>query len=175
MAALRFGLIRRYLWPYRRQVGYGVAALVVVNLLSVSIPLLVRGVINDLPGGLAQSDLLGKAALIVVLATAMASMRLLSRTLVFGVGRQVEANLKQQIFDHMLRQEPGWIQSIGSGEVISRDPAAGDQQEVLAAARNRRRSLRENPKAAAAPATGSGPGTAVGGSWAMLRPPSVAA
>ena len=53
MAALRFGLIRRYLWPYRRQVGYGVAALVVVNLLSVSIPLLVRGVINDLPGGLA--------------------------------------------------------------------------------------------------------------------------
>ena len=128
MAALRFGLIRRYLWPYRRQVGYGVAALVVVNLLSVSIPLLVRGVINDLPGGLAQSDLLGKAALIVVLATAMASMRLLSRTLVFGVGRQVEANLKQQIFDHMLRQEPGWIQSIGSGEVISR--ATSDVENV---------------------------------------------
>ncbi|PHX87370.1 MAG: hypothetical protein CK536_06375 [Synechococcus sp. Baikal-G1] len=128
MAALRFGLIRRYLWPYRRQVGYGVAALVVVNLLSVSIPLLVRGVINDLPGGLAQSDLLGKASLIVVLATAMASMRLLSRTLVFGVGRQVEANLKQQIFDHMLRQEPGWIQSIGSGEVISR--ATSDVENV---------------------------------------------
>jgi len=34
--------------------------------------------------------------------------------------------------------------------VISRDPAAGDQQEVLAAARSRRRSLREKPKAAAA-------------------------
>ena len=128
MAALRFGLIRRYLWPYRRQVGYGMAALVVVNLLSASIPLLVRGVINDLQGGFAESDVLRKAALIVVLATAMASMRLLSRTLVFGVGRQVEANLKQQIFDHMLRQEPGWIQSIGSGEVISR--ATSDVENV---------------------------------------------
>ena len=128
MAALRFGLIRRYLRPYRRQVGYGVAALVVVNLLSVSIPLLVRGVINDLHGGFAEVDVLRKAALIVALATVMAAMRLLSRTLVFGVGRQVEANLKQQIFDHMLRQEPGWIQSTGSGEVISR--ATSDVENV---------------------------------------------
>ncbi len=128
MAALRFGLIRRYLRPYRRQVGYGVAALVVVNLLSVSIPLLVRGVINDLHGGFAEVDVLRKAALIVAMATAMAAMRLLSRTLVFGVGRQVEANLKQQIFDQMLRQEPGWIQSTGSGEVISR--ATSDVENV---------------------------------------------
>ena len=128
MAALRFGLIRRYLRPYRRQVGYGVAALVVVNLLSVSIPLLVRGVIDDLHGGFAEVDVLRKAALIVALATVMAAMRLLSRTLVFGVGRQVEANLKQQIFDHMLRQEPGWIQSTGSGEVISR--ATSDVENV---------------------------------------------
>ena len=63
MAALRFGLIRRYLRPYRRQVGYGVAALVVVNLLSVSIPLLVRGVIDDLHGGFAEVDVLRKAGL----------------------------------------------------------------------------------------------------------------
>jgi len=128
MAPLRFGLIQRYLRPYRRQVGYGVAALVVVNLLSVSIPLLVRGVINDLNGGFSEVDVLRKAALIVALATVMAAMRLLSRTLVFGVGRQVEANLKQQIFDHMLRQEPGWIQSTGSGEVISR--ATSDVENV---------------------------------------------
>ena len=128
MAALRFGLIRRYLRPYRRQVGYGVAALVVVNLLSVSIPLLVRGVIDDLNGGFAEVDVLRKAGLIVAMATAMAAMRLLSRTLVFGVGRQVEANLKQQIFDQTLRQEPGWVQSTGSGEVISR--ATSDVENV---------------------------------------------
>ena len=128
MAALRFGLIRRYLRPYRRQVGYGVAALVVVNLLSVSIPLLVRGVIDDLNGGFAEVDVLRKAGLIVAMATAMAAMRLLSRTLVFGVGRQVEANLKQHIFDQTLRQEPGWVQSTGSGEVISR--ATSDVENV---------------------------------------------
>jgi ATP-binding cassette subfamily B protein len=39
---------------------------------------------------------------------------------VFGAGRQVEVQLRQQIFDHLLRQEPSWVQEAGSGEVISR-------------------------------------------------------
>ena len=128
MAAIRFGLIQRYLRPYRRTVLLGVAALVVVNLLSVTIPLMVRGVIDDLQDGFTYSDVLRQAGIIVLLATVMGGVRLLSRMLVFGVGRQVEAQLKQKIFDHMLRQEPGWVQSTGSGEVISR--ATSDVENV---------------------------------------------
>ena len=128
MAAIRFGLIQRYLRPYRRTVLLGVAALVVVNLLSVTIPLMVRGVIDDLQDGFTYSDVLRQAGFIVLLATVMGGVRLLSRMLVFGVGRQVEAQLKQKIFDHMLRQEPGWVQSTGSGEVISR--ATSDVENV---------------------------------------------
>jgi ATP-binding cassette subfamily B protein len=109
-------------------VWLGVAALVVVNLLSVSIPLLVRGVIDDLQDGFSVADVLRQAALIIGLATLMGAVRLWSRMLVFGVGRQVEASLKQKIFDHMLRQEPGWVQSTGSGEVISR--ATSDVENV---------------------------------------------
>jgi ATP-binding cassette, subfamily B, multidrug efflux pump len=128
MAAIRFGLIGRYLRPYRRTVLLGVAALVVVNLLSVALPLLVRGVIDDLQDGFTYTDVLRQAALIIALATVMGGVRLWSRMLVFGVGRQVEASLKQQIFDHMLRQEPGWVQTTGSGEVISR--ATSDVENV---------------------------------------------
>ena len=128
MAAIRFGLIGRYLRPYRRTVLVGMGALVVVNLLSVSLPLLVRRVIDDLQDGFTFSDVLQQAALIIALATLMGGMRLWSRMLVFGVGRQVEASLKQQIFDQMLRQEPGWVQTTGSGEVISR--ATSDVENV---------------------------------------------
>ena len=128
MAAIRFGLIGRYLRPYRRTVLVGMAALVVVNLLSVTLPLLVRRVIDDLQDGFTFSDVLQQAGLIIVLATLMGGMRLWSRMLVFGVGRQVEASLKQQIFDQTLRQEPGWVQSTGSGEVISR--ATSDVENV---------------------------------------------
>lgn len=128
MAALRADLILRYLRPHRRTVLQGVAALVVVNLLGVSIPLLVRRVIDDLQEGFELRDVLLMALLLAALATVMGSMRLLSRLLVFGVGRKVEADLKQQIFDHVLRQEPGWVQSTGSGEVISR--ATSDVENV---------------------------------------------
>jgi ATP-binding cassette subfamily B protein len=128
MAALRLGLIRRYLRPHRRTVLLGVIALVVVNLLSVALPLLVRGVIDDLQDGFQFADVMRQAGLIITLATVMGGVRLWSRMLVFGVGRQVEADLKQQIFDHMLRQEPGWVQTTGSGEVISR--ATSDVENV---------------------------------------------
>ena len=128
MAAPRLALILRYLRPHRRLVLTGMVALVVVNLLSVTIPLLVRGVVDDLHDGFALSDLLHQALLIAVLASVMAGVRLLSRMLVFGVGRQVEATLKERIFEHVLRQEPGWVQSTGSGEVISR--ATSDVENV---------------------------------------------
>ena len=128
VGALRTDLIWRYLRPHKKAVLLGALALVVVNVLSVAIPLQVRQVIDDLHNGFALSSLLHQAALILLLATVMGGVRLLSRQLVFGVGRQVEADLKQKIFDHMLRQEPGWVQTTGSGEVISR--ATSDVENV---------------------------------------------
>ncbi|MFM9109033.1 MAG: DUF3288 family protein, partial [Prochlorococcaceae cyanobacterium] len=81
---------------------------------------------RDLQDDLAK--VLRQAGVIVVLASVMATVRLVSRMLVFGVGRQVEARLKERIFAHVLLQEPGWVQSTGSGEVISR--ATSDVENV---------------------------------------------
>jgi len=128
MAAFRFDLIGRYLRPHRRTVVLGAVALVIVNLLSVTIPLEVRRVIDDLQDGFAVSDVLRQAGWIVLLASAMGMVRLISRQLVFGVGRQVEVDLRQKLFDRMLEQEPGWVQQTGSGEVISR--ATSDVENV---------------------------------------------
>ena len=120
MSALRLDLIWGYLRPHRHTVVLGAVTLVIVNLLSVTLPQMVRRAVDDLLDGFAIDDVLRQAGLIVLLATVMAGVRLLSRMLVFGVGRQVEATLKQRIFDHLLGQDPGFLQSMGSGEVISR-------------------------------------------------------
>ncbi|QNI54340.1 putative ABC multidrug efflux transporter [Synechococcus sp. BIOS-E4-1] len=128
MAPFRLDLIGRYLKPHRRTVLMGAIALVVVNILSVTIPLEIRRVIDDLQEGFAFSDVLAQAGWIVLLATSMGVARLISRQLVFGVGRQVEVELRQKLFDQMLQQEPGWVQQTGSGEVISR--ATSDVENV---------------------------------------------
>ena len=128
MAAFRLDLIGRYLRPHRRTVVVGALTLVVVNILSVTIPLEVRRVIDDLQDGFAISDVLRQAGFIVLLATCMGIARLISRQLVFGVGRQVEVELRQKLFDQMLLQEPGWVQQTGSGKIISR--ATSDVENV---------------------------------------------
>ena len=128
MAAMRLDLIGRYLRPHRRTVLMGAIALVGVNILSVMIPMEVRRVIDELQDGFAYDRVLRQAGWIVLLATTMGGIRLLSRQLVFGVGRQVEVELRQRLFDHMLRQEPSWVQTTGSGDVISR--ATSDVENI---------------------------------------------
>ena len=128
MAALRLDLIGRYLRPHRRTVLLGAIALVLVNVLRVTIPWEVRSVVDELQEGFSYAGVLRQAGLVVLLASTMGVIRLTSRQLIFGVGRQVEVDLRQRLFEHMLRQEPDWIQSKGSGEVISR--ATSDVENI---------------------------------------------
>ena len=128
MAALRLDLIGRYLLPHRRTVLVGAIALVVVNVLRVTIPMEVRSVLDELQEGFSYAGILRQAGWVVLLASTMGVIRLASRQLIFGVGRQVEVDLRQRLFEHMLRQEPDWIQSKGSGEVISR--ATSDVENI---------------------------------------------
>jgi len=128
MAALRLDLIGRYLRPHRRTVLLGAIALVLVNVLRVTIPMEVRSVVDELQEGFSYAGVLRQAGWVVLLASTMGVIRLASRQLIFGVGRQVEVDLRQRLFEHMLRQEPDWIQSKGSGEVISR--ATSDVENI---------------------------------------------
>ena len=120
MSVFRLDLINRYLKPHRRTLILGAISLVIVNILSVAIPFEVRRVIDALQEGFTFKDVLKQSFWIISLASVMAVVRLISRQLVFGVGRQVEVDLRQRLFDHMLIQDPGWVQTIGSGEVITR-------------------------------------------------------
>ena len=128
MAAFRLDLIGRYLRPHRKTVVIGAIALVLVNFLRVTIPLEVRNVVDELQQGFSYTGILRQAGWIMVLTTTMGVIRLISRQLVFGIGRQVEVDLRQRLFEHMLRQEPNWVQTTGSGEVISR--ATSDVENI---------------------------------------------
>ena len=128
MAALRLDLIKNYLRPHKKQLLIGALCLIFVNILSVAIPMEVRNIVDDLKKGFTFSDVLNKSTWLILLATVMGITRLISRQLVFGVGRQVEVSLRQKLFDHMLGQDPGWVQTIGTGEVITR--ATSDLENI---------------------------------------------
>ena len=128
MKNLKINIIKKYLRPYKKELFIGSIALLVVNLFSVIIPLEVKNIIDQLQDGFSTRFILTKSIWLIFLATTMGIIRLSSRQIVFGIGRKVEVNLRQKLFDHLLIQDPDWIQKKGSGDIISR--ATSDVENV---------------------------------------------
>lgn len=120
MAYSRVKKLANYLLPYWPLVTGGVIALLVVNLLGVYIPLLIRNSIDDLSKSFDFQKVLYYVGLIIALASIMWFIRMTSRVILFGIGRQVEFDLKQRIFQHLLTLEPAYFSRQTSGDLINR-------------------------------------------------------
>ncbi|WP_342586768.1 ABC transporter ATP-binding protein [Limnoraphis robusta] len=83
-------------------------------------PLLIRNGINDLENAIDLRKIIGLVFLIFGLASLMWVIRMVSRILIFGVGRQVEYDLKQNIFEHLLTLEPAYFSNSRIGDLINR-------------------------------------------------------
>ncbi|MEL4896476.1 ABC transporter ATP-binding protein [Crocosphaera sp. Alani8] len=120
MALSRLRQLARYLRPHKRNVTLGMIALFVVNGLGVYIPLVIRDSVDNLRQSFAFEEILGVVILIVILASLSWGIRMLSRLWIFGIGRDVEFNLKQGIFEHLLTLEPAYFARNTSGDLINR-------------------------------------------------------
>ena len=116
----RFQKLLNYLNPYKWQVAQGIFALFIVNALSVYIPLSIRTGIDTLKTA-ATSDYLTQLTIAIIgLTSMMWVVRMTSRILIFGVGRQVQSAMKQNIFEQILRLEPGYFAIVTVGDLINR-------------------------------------------------------
>lgn len=116
----RFQKLLNYLNPYKWQVSQGIFALFIVNALSVYIPLLIRDGIDRLKTSFTNDYLIQLALAIVGLTSVMWVVRMISRITIFRVGRKVQATLKQNVFEHLLRLEPGYFVTTTVGDLVNR-------------------------------------------------------
>ncbi|MBF2016849.1 MAG: ABC transporter ATP-binding protein [Rivularia sp. T60_A2020_040] len=116
----RFIKLVAYLRPYWRDTTLGIIALLIVNGLGAYIPLLIRNCIDKLSVNFNYGEIIRYSILIILLSSSMWLMRMASRVWIFGVGRQVEYDLKQKIFEHLLQLEPSYFASNTAGDLISR-------------------------------------------------------
>ncbi|MBE9190104.1 ABC transporter ATP-binding protein [Gloeocapsopsis crepidinum LEGE 06123] len=120
MAKSRLAQLGSYLRPHWRTCTVGILALLVVNALGVYIPLLIRNIIDTLQVTFSFGQVIQYVVLIVVLSSVMWVIRMVSRVALFGVGRQVEFDLKQKIFEHLLKLEPSYFAANTAGDLINR-------------------------------------------------------
>lgn len=116
----RIAKLSAYLRPHWREASLGILALLSVNALGVYIPWLIRAGVDKLSTTFSWNQIVHYVVIIVLLSSAMWLMRMASRIWLFGVGRQVEFDLKQRIFEHLLKLEPAYFASNTAGDLISR-------------------------------------------------------
>lgn len=120
MARSQLQKLAVYLRPHWKNTLLGVLALLVVNVVGVYIPLLIRNGVDELQVTFSFDRVLRYVVLILVLASVMWVIRMASRILLFGTGRQVEFDLKQKIFQRLLTLEPAYFAMNTAGDLISR-------------------------------------------------------
>jgi ATP-binding cassette subfamily B protein len=97
--------------------------LAATNAFSLAIPWLVKSSIDALraqPAAVAHAIVVRDAALIIGFAVAQAVIRTWSRVLIFNAGRNVEYQLRRDLFSHLMRMEPAFYRRHPTGDLMSR-------------------------------------------------------
>ncbi|MFM2246366.1 MAG: hypothetical protein RL071_2440 [Pseudomonadota bacterium] len=114
-------LLRRYAWAHRWRYLGGLATLGLTNWLTVEIPLSIGLALDRFRAGEALG---GPVAAVVVMGALVIVVRTLSRVLVFNPGRDIERDLRDDIFRDLLARRASFFARHTTGDIISR--AAND-------------------------------------------------
>ncbi|HVH06972.1 MAG TPA: ABC transporter ATP-binding protein [Myxococcota bacterium] len=123
MAASRRSMFRR-LWEYLGR-HRGLYALGVVSTLGytaafVAVPILVGRVVQAINDGLGRDEIAERALWVGALTAVRAGLRFLSRTQVFNAAREVEYEMRNDLFAHLQRLPQSFFYRWRTGDLMSR-------------------------------------------------------
>src|SRR6266478_6298798 len=110
-----FVYIRRY-WP---RYAFGLTATLAFSILQNLLPILMRDAIDAVQRGY-PTRLGHLVELMCVLAVMMGATRCLSRVTMFNTGRDIEYNLRNELFAHLAKLGPDFYERLKTGDLMSR-------------------------------------------------------
>ena len=109
-----------YLTRHRSELLGGTACLLVTTALSVASPWVLRHAVDDLVVAVTRAKLALYASLTVGLVAVEGVFRYFMRTILIGVSREVEYQLRGDLFAHLLRLDARYYQRHRVGDLMSR-------------------------------------------------------
>src|SRR5437667_4889933 len=110
----------RYVMRYRLRYLGGVACLLGATSLQMAVPWLLKQCIDAVARDAAPRALLGYLGLIVVIALAQGVVRTFSRFIIFNAGRDIEYDLRNDLFRHLETLPLAFYQQRHTGDLMSR-------------------------------------------------------
>ena len=109
-----------YLRRYWRSFAWGGIALLVYNCAKATIPLLVGTAVDDMRRDIHAAAVWQHALEILAIAIVSAVCLYLTRQIIIGASREIEFDLRNDLFAHLERQPPSFFQRNRTGDIMAR-------------------------------------------------------
>jgi ATP-binding cassette, subfamily B, multidrug efflux pump len=105
---------------YRGRYAVGLVCLLATGTLAMSIPYLLKRAVDTIQAGGSAATVGWLAAAIIGIALAQSIVRTCSRFMIFNVGRDIEYDLRNDLFAHLEKLPLGYYQQQQTGDLMSR-------------------------------------------------------
>jgi ATP-binding cassette subfamily B protein len=111
-----FGYMRRYRWGYL----WGTLSCIATNAVWVFFPQVLEAAIDEMKRGTTRGRILFLASLLVAIALVKGVFLYAQRWILIGISREIEFDLRNDLFRHLEEQDSGFYQRYRTGDIMAR-------------------------------------------------------
>jgi ATP-binding cassette subfamily B multidrug efflux pump len=109
-----------YLRKYKSRYAFGTLCVLINNGIWILFPLIIRSAVDDLHTGVTRHKLLTYALLLFAVAAMKGIFQFLMRWIVIGVSREIEFDLRNDLFRHLEDLSNSFYQRTRTGDIMAR-------------------------------------------------------
>lgn len=109
-----------YLKRYWKSLAWGGVAVVFYNVIKVLIPIVIGHAIDDMRQGITQQKILFHALRLLLVAVCSAVFLYITRQVIIGASREIEYDLRNDLFANLERQSPNFYHTHRTGDIMAR-------------------------------------------------------
>jgi ATP-binding cassette subfamily B protein len=112
--------LKPYLARYKRRYAIGFVCLIIAQGVGIAPPLIIKAGIDALSASVTSRQLLLYAALLLGVALFKAAFQFWQRWILIGISRDVEYDLRNDLFRHLMRLSPRYYTETPTGDLMSK-------------------------------------------------------
>lgn len=109
-----------YLWRYRRGWALGLSSLALKDVTAACLPLVIRAAIDALTHNRPMQAIAGFALLLIGICLVKGIFQYWMRWILVGISRDVEYDIRNDLFAHLTRLSPGYFARNRTGDLMAR-------------------------------------------------------
>jgi ATP-binding cassette subfamily B protein len=109
-----------YLRRYWKNLAWGGVAIILYNVIKVMLPLVIGHAVDDMSHGVTQQKIIFHALRILLIAALSAVFLYITRQVIIGASREIEFDLRNDLFTNLERQSPSFYNTHRTGDIMAR-------------------------------------------------------